>query len=151
MPPSSSLSFKPAKHLLRSPSAPSQLVRNPAEVMGFGRIAGDHSTVWILAISARVDEPRLLKQPLVVPHCVVAPEHVADRVVLEREETVEEAQANPGVFGKAGDLAAGDSVETKATARPDEDLAVAANAQRRLLGGGAARTPASRPTSACSR
>jgi hypothetical protein len=80
----------------------------------------------------RVHETRLLEQPLVVPERVVLLQLVTDRVVLEREERVQEAQTHPAVLGEAGDLLAGDRVDTQPSTRAAEHLALASGTQRRL-------------------
>ena len=86
----------------------------------------------------RVDQPGLLEQPLVVPVRVVFLQLVADRVVLEREQRVQQAQADPAVLGEAGDLAAGERIDAKPSARAHEHLAIAAGTERRLCRGAAA-------------
>ena len=80
----------------------------------------------------RVDETGLLEQPLVVPERIVLPEHVADGVVLEREQRVQQAQSHPAVLGESGDLPARDRIHAEAPARADQHLALAAGTERRL-------------------
>ncbi len=91
-----------------------------------------------LGEQGRVDQARLLEQPLIVPFRVVLLEVIANRVVLECEQAVEQAQAHPAVLGEPGDLAAGHRVDAETAARAHEHLAIAAGAQRRLAGRAAA-------------
>ena len=59
-------------------------------------IAGVHSVVWIFAIKA-VDQARLVVEVIVGPTGELAAQTVADGVVLEREEGVEESQPDPEI------------------------------------------------------
>ena len=70
----------------------------------------------------RVDEPRLLEQALVVPERIVLLQLVADRVVLEGEQRVQQAETDPAVLDEPGDLLAGDRIHTKPSARTDQHL-----------------------------
>ena len=132
-------------------NAPYQFVRRPVVVI-VGRQDGRRPLDGVdLREQRRVDQARLLEQPLVVPERVVLLELVADGVVLEREQRVQQAQPDPAVLGEAGDLAARDRIDAEPSARADEHLAVAAGAKRRLRWRDCCRRPASRPTSGCSR
>ena len=51
---SSLLPTRPTSRCSRSPSSPHQLARMPIFSAGWAMIAGVHSTVWILAISAEL-------------------------------------------------------------------------------------------------
>ena len=80
----------------------------------------------------RVDQAGLLEQPLVVPERIVLLEHVADGVVLEREQRVQQAEPHPAVLGEPGDLATRDRIDAQPPARADQHLAFAAGTERRL-------------------
>src|SRR5262245_19735973 len=85
-----------------------------------------------------VDKTRLLEQPLVVPERIVLLEPVADGVVLEREQPMQQAETHPAVLGETGDLFAGDWVDAKPSAGADQYFALSAGAERRLRGSAAA-------------
>ena len=80
----------------------------------------------------RVDETGLLEQALVVPERIVLLQVVADGVVLEREQRVQQAESDPAVLGESGDLPAGDRIHAEPSARADQHLALAPGAERRL-------------------
>ena len=84
-----------------SPSSPYQFVRSARTVVGWAMIAGVQSTVWILAISAAFDQPRLVVELLVGQLRVLRGEPVADRVVLAHEQRVQQREADPEVAGHA--------------------------------------------------
>ena len=70
------------------------------------------------------DETRLLEEALVGPSRVALLESIADRVVLEREETVHQAQTHPAGVGHACELETSDGVDQQPAIRADLDLAV---------------------------
>ena len=89
--------FRPNVLSKRSPSRPYQLACIPSTVVGWAMIAGVQSTVWIFAISAATDKPRLLVELLVGQLRVLRVQAVADRVVLPHEERVQQREADPEV------------------------------------------------------
>jgi hypothetical protein len=81
----------------------------------------------------RADEPRLIEQPLIVPVRVLLHEHVADGVVLAREQAVQQAQPHPQVVAAARDLGAGRLVVEEPTVILHLHLAARAGAEDLLL------------------
>ena len=69
------------------------------------------------------DETRLLEEALVGPSWVALLESIAHRVVLERKETMHQAQAHPAVVGHAGDLETRDGIDQQPAIGADLDLA----------------------------
>src|SRR5262245_7946571 len=70
------------------------------------------------------NETRLLKESLVIPPRVALFQPIAHGVVLEREETMKEAQPHPAVLGHPGNLEPRDRIDRKSTIGADLDLAV---------------------------
>ena len=95
---------RPRLVVIFSPRRPHQLPRIATWIVGWATIAGVHSTVWILAMSAAFTRRAVWNRTLVVPVRVLAGQPVADGVVLEREDGVEHAEADPPVVVEAGDL-----------------------------------------------
>ena len=89
MPPSASPEAAPAHAALQG--FPYQFARIAYLVVGWAMIAGVHSTVWIFAIRAACDQPRLVEElgrhPNPDARCA---RRSADGGVLEREQRVQE-------------------------------------------------------------
>ena len=101
MPPRTSFELRLPSRL---PRIPYQFARIPNFVVGCAMIAGVHSTVWIFAISAAVIRRAFAKSSSSVHLRVLGGEPVGDRVVLAREERVQERQPEPEVPGDAGEV-----------------------------------------------
>jgi hypothetical protein len=81
----------------------------------------------------RVDQPRRVEQPLVVPARVLLLENVADRVVLLGEQRVQAGEPEPPVLVEAGQVDAGlGRILRQPAVRPDLQLAVLEGADRVL-------------------
>ena len=93
-------------------------------------IAGVHSTVWIFAISAELISRALSYSSLVGHLRVLGVQAVADRVVLAREQRVQQREPDPPVVGDAREV---DVLLQVAGGRPsvvDPQLAALVGAQR---------------------
>ena len=124
MPANASFSLmRPIARCRRSVSRPHQFAFMPISSAGCARIAGVHSTVWIFAISAALTMPRAGEQPVAVPVRIAALELVADRVVLAREQRVQQAEAGPPVAREAGQRASPVVVGIERAARRGRDRA----------------------------
>ena len=117
---------------------------------GCGTMAGVHSTVWILAISAELISFAFAKSCSSFQVGLLVREQIADVVVLEREQRVEHGQPDPPVVGEPGEVDAGLGIDRQQARRLDAQLAADAGAQlgRRLRD--RSRRSATRPTSGCS-
>ena len=88
----------------RSPRSPYQFARMPNFVVGWAMIAGVHSTVWILAISAALIRRALSNSCSSVQSGCSAASRSAIALCSRHEERVQERQAEPEVAGDAGEV-----------------------------------------------
>ena len=86
---------RPKRSCSFSPARPHQFARSAIFVVGWLITAGVHSTVWILAISAALIEPRPLEDVVVRPRRVLGSQPVADRVVLADEDDLHQRDPEP--------------------------------------------------------
>jgi hypothetical protein len=78
-----------------------------------------------------VDEARAVVKLVVRPARVLTEKAVADRVVLAREERVQEREAEPEVAGDAGQVDGSIQVAWQVAVRIEPELAVRTSAQGR--------------------
>ena len=84
------------------------------------------------------DEPCLVEELLIVPRGELLRQPIADRVVFQGKEAVQQAERHPGVLRHAGDLEPRHRVQAEPAVVADLDLALCARPERGLHGGRAA-------------